>query len=64
MELDGLYRTLLYEKTLDEGTVQPPQIQLHEVLLSSVSSLPSLLRERFQGKVVQSHAMHHGDLTI
>ena len=59
MELDGLYRALLYEKTLDKGTVQSLQIQLHQVLLPSVSSLPFLLR--FQGKVVQSHAMHHGD---
>ena len=23
MEVDGLYRALLHEKTLDEGTVQP-----------------------------------------
>ena len=29
MEVDGLYRAPLYEKTLDEGTVQPCQLQLH-----------------------------------
>ena len=52
MEVDGLYRAPLYEKTLDEGIVQPLQLQLHQVLLSSVSSLPSLLR--LQVKVAQS----------
>ena len=31
MEVDGLYRAPLYEKTLDEGIVQPRQLQLHQV---------------------------------
>ena len=31
MEVDWLYRALLYEKTLDEGIVQPHQFQLHQV---------------------------------
>ena len=52
MEVDGLYRALLYEKTLDEGTVQLRQLQLHQVLLSSMFSSPCLLR--FQVKVAQS----------
>ena len=52
MEADGLYRASLYAKTLDKGTVQPRQLQLHQVLLSSVFSSPCLLR--FQVKVAQS----------
>ena len=52
MELDGLFRAPLYEKTLDEGTVQPRQLQLHQVLLSSVFLSSCLLRFRF--KVAQS----------
>ena len=31
MEVNGLYRAPLYEKTLDEGIVQPRQLQLHQV---------------------------------
>ena len=52
MEVDGLYRAPLYEKTLDEGTVQLRQLQLHQVLLSSIFSSACLLR--FQVKVAQS----------
>ena len=56
MEVNGLYRAPLYEKTSDEGTVQPRQLQLHQFCfhLSSHRHVCSGFRLRLLRVVLRS----------